>query len=207
MKKLLIMILKWITFLITLGVIAFVILLISIFIKQGNIAPLTKAPEAIIVLGAQVKADGSLSVQLEDRLTGALKVYERYPDALIFTCGGQGSDEPAPEGAVMKEWLITQGVHPDQIISETHSKNTYENIKNTAALIEEMNVNIKEICLVTSDYHLPRAMALAKDFGFKPQGIGTKTLPEYWIKNYLRETLSWGKYYTQKYLNWPKAGL
>ena len=50
------------------------------------------------------------------------------------------------------------------------------------------------VIVVTSDYHLPRALAIARDAGLEVQGIGAPTLPEWWIKNHFREVLAWGKY-------------
>lgn len=204
MIKVLRFVFKFFLSLFFIGVLFFLVLLVSILVRQGQIKPLTQIPDAIIVLGAQVKSDGSLSLQLYDRLDSALQVHRQYPDALIFTCGGQGADEPAPEAYAMRQWLISQGVPQDQIIMDDISVNTKENIENTVNMIKNLNLNIKRVCIVTSDYHLPRALALAKDYGLEAEGIACKTKPLYWIKNYFRETLSWGKYYTQKYLNWPK---
>ena len=62
---------------------------------------------------------------------------------------------------------------------------------------------MERVLIVTSDYHLPRALALAKDQGLTASGIGSTTLPEYWIKNHFREALSWIKYWGQKYLRLP----
>ena len=48
--------------------------------------------------------------------------------------------------------------------------------------------------IVTSDYHLPRAMQLARDRGLAAEGLGSPCKPEYWMKNHFREVLAWGKY-------------
>ena len=55
--------------------------------------------------------------------------------------------------------------------------------------------------VVTSDYHVPRALALAEDYGLSATGIGSPCLSEYWIKNHSRETLAWVKYWLKKYLH------
>ena len=49
--------------------------------------------DVIIVLGAQVKEDGTPSVALERRLTAALEAYQAKPQ-LIIACGAQGANEP-----------------------------------------------------------------------------------------------------------------
>ena len=53
----------------------------------------------------------------------------------------------------------------------------------------------QSITIVTSDYHLPRAMQLARDLGLSADGIGSPCKPEYWVKNHFREVLAWGKYF------------
>lgn len=156
--------------------------------------------EAIVVLGAQVKPDGSLSLQLQWRLDAAYDAWVKHP-CRIITCGAQGSNEPAPEGEVMRDYLIGRGVDPAMISTDTASFNTRQNIGNAAKLLE--GTGAQRVLIVTSDYHLPRAMALAQDAGLTASGLGADTLPAYWVKNYGREALSWVKYWGQKYLNLP----
>lgn len=165
-----------------------------------NHVPQDMPYDAIVVLGAQVKADGELSVQLQQRLDAAYDAWEKAP-CLVVTCGAQGENEPAPEGQVMREYLIDRGIPAEQVLAETTSYNTRQNIENAAALLQDYPV--ESVLIVTSDYHLPRAMALARDQGLQASGIGSATFPQYWIKNYFREALSWLKYWGQKYLHLP----
>lgn len=167
---------------------------------QEQHVPKNEPYDAIIVLGAQVKADGTLSVQLQWRLDAAYDAWEGSP-CLVVTCGAQGADEPAPEGQVMREYLIGRGIPEWQVLADTDSYNTRQNIENAAALLRDYPV--ERVLIVTSDYHLPRALALARDQGLTASGIGSTTLPEYWIKNHFREALSWIKYWGQKYLRLP----
>ena len=151
---------------------------------------------ALIVLGAQVQPDGTPSVQLEWRLEKALAEYQRDPRTIVV-CGAQGADEPVTEASVMKQWLAARGVSPDHILMDEDSFNTKENITHAAALLPQGQV---QVTIVTSDYHLPRAMAVARDLGLEPSGIGSPIKPEYWLKNHARETLAWGKYFLGKIL-------
>ena len=52
----------------------------------------------------------------------------------------------------------------------------------------------------TSDYHMPRALQIARDQGLNPSAAASPIKAEYWLKNHARETLAWGKYLAQKYL-------
>ena len=77
-----------------------------VYYKETHLPPVGEF-DTIIVLGAQVKADGTPSVALERRLTAALEEYRKQP-RLMIVCGAQGSDEPRAEGDVMRDWLIAQ---------------------------------------------------------------------------------------------------
>ena len=147
------------------------------------------------MLGAQVKMDGSLSVQLELRMEAALEQFNRNPQ-LIVVCGAQGSNEPAPEAHVMRDWLVSKGVPAAYILTDDKSFNTRQNLANAKALLPD---NIQKVLIVTSDYHLPRAMALAEDTGFEAQGVGSPIKLIYWVKNHYREALAWVKYLLQKW--------
>lgn len=154
--------------------------------------------DAIIVLGAQVKPDGTPNVQLQWRLDAAFEAWQKRPVPIVV-CGAQGRDEPAPEGEVMRNDLIARGVPAEQVLADTASFNTRENLRNAAALLRGSDV--KTVCIVTSDYHLPRALALAEDEGFRAVGIKSPTLGGWYrVKNYTRETLSWFKFWAEKLL-------
>lgn len=150
--------------------------------------------QAIIVLGAQVYSDGTPSPQLELRLEAALAAWQQGPQPVIV-CGAQGTNEPAPEGQVMRAWLISRGVPESQIQADVTSRNTEENLQNALALLPP---GATAVTVVTSDYHLPRALVIARDLGLQPNGIGSPCKPEYWVKNHFREVLAWGKYLGKK---------
>ena len=151
--------------------------------------------DVIIVLGAQVKPDGTPSVQLEYRLEAALEAYQRQPQRIVC-CGGQAGSEPAPEGRVMADWLLARGVPAADVIAETESGDTKENIRNAMALLgysADQASGLRAL-IVTSDYHVARAVRIARDQGIQAWGVPATTLPEYWLKNRAREALGWGKY-------------
>ena len=173
-----------------LGIFCFALALGVLTFAETHPGPVSHETDAIIVLGAQVYADGSLSPQLELRMEAALSSYRQHPRPIIC-CGARGGNEPEEEGAVMARWLMEKGVPGHHLIAETKSFDTKENIENAIALLPE---GAEKVTLVTSDYHLPRAMQLARDQGLFAEGLGSPCKPEYWIKNHFREVLAWGKY-------------
>ena len=180
--------------LVLLGIVCGGVSLGALCLAESNPPKVNGDSQAIIILGCQVYADGQLSPQLELRLQAGLEAYRAFP-CLIIACGAQGGNEPAPEGRVMREWLIRNGVPESDVIAECESLNTRQNLKNAKALLPE---GVTRVTIVTSDYHLPRAIALARDLGLIADGIGSPCKPEYWVKNHARELLAWGKYLTEK---------
>ena len=158
--------------------------------------------DSIIVLGAQVLPDGTPSVQLDWRLDKALEMYRIRPCPIVV-CGGQGANEPRPEGEVMMDRLLADGVPQEHIYAEITSQNTKENIRNAWEILEAQGC--ERPLIVTSDYHLPRALAIARDVGLVPQGAGSLCRNEvpFWIKNHFREALAWVKYWGIKYAGLP----
>ncbi len=154
--------------------------------------------DAIIVLGAQVKTDGTPSVQLSWRLDAAAEAYRNRPVPIVV-CGAQGADEPMPEAVAMRDVLAEKGIPEDMILMDPDSRDTRQNLTNAKTLLSGME-NVRKVLVVSSDYHVPRALALASDMGFEAVGLGAPCKPEYWIKNHARETLAWIKYWMQKYL-------
>ena len=190
--------------LILLGVILYAGVIGYICIREGSVQKTVPAAEnydAIIVLGAQVKPDGVPSVQLSWRLDAAYEAWQRKPVPIVV-CGAQGKDEPEPEALTMAAYLVAKGVPEDGILKDPDSFNTNQNLRNAAALLSKVP-DIQRVLIVTSDYHLPRSMAIAEDLGYNACGMGSPCKPEYWLKNHAREALAWCKYWGKKYLHLP----
>lgn len=183
------------------GVIAYLGIVAMVCWKETHLPPVEDY-DAIIVLGAQVKPDGELSLQLQWRLDAAAEAWKESP-CWVVTCGARGSNEPIEEAYAMRDYLIEQGVSADMILTDADSYNTRQNIAHAAELLRDKDV--ETVVVVTSDYHVPRALAIAEDAGLDACGIGapTKLGMRFWVKNHGREALAWIKYWGQKYLHLP----
>lgn len=145
----------------------------------------------ILILGCQIKKDGTLTNLLKGRVDRALAFYhmqkERTGKALKFVpSGGQGSDEIMSEAEAMKRYLLQQGIKEHQILVEDKSKNTWENIQFSHALIQDENKNAK-IAFSTTNYHVFRAGAIASSQNIAMEGIGAKTRTYFWVNAFIRE--------------------
>lgn len=178
------------------GATAWLCLVAFVTIKEKSV-PMAdpRETQAIIALGAQVQSDGSLSVQLQWRLDKTLEMYRASPQ-LVVVCGARGENEPITEAQAMYDYLLANGVEEAFLLKEDTSFNTRQNLTNAKTLLP---ADVKKVLIVTSDYHLPRALALAEDVGFDAVGVGSPIKAEYWIKNHFREALAWVKYLLQKW--------
>lgn len=122
---------------------------------------------AIVVLGGTTAAVKWPRQEPEElgggRLLAAARLYKAGKSKLIIVTGGEeyvdthNIDRTQPGD--MKEILIDMGIPKADIIEETGSRNTHEDVQFTAALLEERNIS--SALLVTSAIHMNRAMAFA----------------------------------------------
>ena len=109
-----------------------------------------------VVLGFQLNPDGSMRDELLARLTVALRCAQRYPNALLVCTGGgtAAEDETATEAGRMADWLIENGVDPGRVIVEDKSVTTAQNAIYTFDILEKSYPQVKELVIVSSDYHI-----------------------------------------------------
>ena len=201
-KSIVSVLLKIMIILIIAGVLCFVGLVLNVYLREISVPSGITADDnfdAIIVLGAQILPDGEPSVQLQWRLDTALSAYAVHP-VMTVVCGAKGNNEPYPEAVTMEQYLISHGISSNMILSDPSSLNTRQNLLNAKELLSAQG-EIHRVLIVTSDYHVPRALAMASDIGFDAMGLGSPCKSEYWIKNHSREALAWVKYWAEKYLS------
>ena len=151
----------------------------------------TDAPddvEYLVVLGAGLHGDVP-SLSLTDRLEGALAWLEAHPDCVAVVSGGQGPGETMTEGEAMGIWLGARGIGPSRIIVEDRATSTQENLEYSFALIRGRGGEPDGNCaIVTSEYHLYRAKALAARQGVECFGVAARTSwPTLMLNYFIRE--------------------
>ena len=152
----------------------------------------------MIILGCQIRKDGTLTPLLKNRVDKALEFRNNQLDStgkdLVFiTSGGKGNDEVISEAEAMKNYLLEQGIDEKNILVEDKSKNTYENIKNSYKLANNKKANI---AFSTTNYHVMRAGLIATEQGLKLEGVGAKTKSYFWINAFIREFI--GTLYSER---------
>ncbi len=141
------------------------------------------APDGIIVLGSAVNdeissARGQTVLAEGDRATEAAILAKRYPAARVVYSGGSGSLIPtvSTEALAARRLLADLGVDPARVTLEDRSRNTEENARFTAALVHPQPS--QRWLLVTSAFHMPRAMGAFEKAGFNVIAfpVGYRTL-------------------------------
>ena len=146
----------------------------------------TEKLDYVIVLGAQVRENGP-SVVLRYRLDTAIEYLEENPETICIVSGGQGVNEPFSEAEGMANYLIENGIEKDRILLENKSKNTVQNMQYSSALMDE---TYNSVGIVTNNFHMFRAMKLAKAQGLKNVcAIAADSNVLYLPNNVLRECL------------------
>lgn len=141
--------------------------------------------DCIVVLGAQVRPDGSPSGVLRYRLEAACAYLQENPNTRCIVSGGQGPNEPCSEADGMADYLESQGIAPERITREDRSLNTQQNIQNSMAFLDP---ETDTVGIVTNDFHIFRATRIAQKAGIRHVcGISAYSVPWYQPNNMLRE--------------------
>ena len=89
----------------------------------------------------------------------------------------------------MRRYLISKGIPESDIILEDRSATTFENLKNSKDIIDSTEGR-KYTALVTSNYHVYRALRYCKAIGLKCTGIGSRVAFYYWPSALIREYIA-----------------
>ena len=150
------------------------------------------SPQVMIILGCQLH-DWGPSVMLQDRLDKALDYLKDHPEVVVVVSGGQGENEPTSEAQGMADYLADHGFARENIILETQSHNTHQNLTYSARHLEERGADIKAgVVIVSNGFHLTRAKMLAGRAGYENVSVlaAPASHPPTRRKMYIREPLA-----------------
>ena len=99
----------------------------------------------------------------ESRMVASFELARRYPDARIMFSGGN-ADRGMPEAGVARYVFAQLGLPARNVLYESQARDTWENLIFARALAKPKPGEVW--LLVTSAYHMPRAMAVARRVGW-----------------------------------------
>ncbi|WP_437970706.1 ElyC/SanA/YdcF family protein [Sorangium sp. So ce260] len=120
--------------------------------------------QVAIVPGALVWPDGTPSAVLEDRLAAALALYGAGKVQRILVSGDHGRvgyDEPN----AMRAWLVRRGVPSEDVFMDHAGLRTLDTMQRAARVF-----GVRDAVVCTQEFHLPRALYLARAAGFPAVG-------------------------------------
>lgn len=131
------------------------------------------APTGIIVLGGALDEDLTAArhepvmMQFGGRITEGAILAHRFPQARLIFTGGSSSLRPsgADEATGVRAVWVGLGIDPARMTFETRSRNTWENGLFTRSLIKP--TPDESFLLVTSAWHMARAMGIFRKLGYK----------------------------------------
>ncbi len=117
-----------------------------------------------IVLGASVKPDKTLSLILQDRVDAALLAYENKKFEKFLLSGDHG-EKNYDEVNAMKNYLNDKGVPDEDIFLDHAGFDTYDTMFRARDVFK-----VENAIIFTQEFHLPRAVYIAKKMGLEAQG-------------------------------------
>jgi vancomycin permeability regulator SanA len=123
----------------------------------------------VLILGAGVLPDREPTQVLQSRLDTGLELY-RQGKGSWFLVSGDNREVNYNEPRAMRKWLLKRTVPPELVISDYAGRRTYDSLKRAQTVF-----GVDRLIIVTSDFHLPRALFLARRLGLDAYGVPAST--------------------------------
>lgn len=123
--------------------------------------------DCILVLGCLVKDGGKPSDMLHDRLRRGVALYELGAAPKLLMSGDHGREE-YDEVDAMKQYAVDKGIASRDVFMDHAGFSTYESLYRARDVFQA-----KKIIIVTQEYHLYRALYIAKALGIEAYGVSS----------------------------------
>lgn len=121
--------------------------------------------DCILVLGCGVRADGTPSLMLQDRLETGIALYEDGAAPKLLMSGDHGRKE-YDEVNLMKEYAMERDIPSADIFMDHAGFSTYESMYRARDIF-----CAEKVIVVSQRYHLPRALYVAEKLGLEAYGV------------------------------------
>jgi len=123
--------------------------------------------DAVLILGAYVLPDGTLSDMLRDRVTVGYELYQQDKAPKIIVSGDHGRKD-YDEVNSMKNFIKSEGVTGKDIFMDHAGFSTYESLYRARDIFKA-----NKVIIVTQRYHLMRAIYIARQLGLEAYGVAS----------------------------------
>ena len=121
--------------------------------------------DCVLVLGCGLEADGSPSPMLHDRLQQGVALYQKEAAPKLLVSGDHGREE-YDEVNAMKRFAEEQGVPSEDVFMDHAGFSTYGSVYRARDIFQ-----VRRMVIVTQEYHLSRALYIAKRLGIEAWGV------------------------------------
>jgi vancomycin permeability regulator SanA len=121
--------------------------------------------DCILVLGAKVRKNGNLSTMLEDRVLQGIRLFEAGVSDRLLMSGDHGTPG-YDEVNHMKQYAVDQGIPAEHVFMDHAGFSTYESMYRARDVFLA-----KKIVIVTQEFHLYRAVYVARALGLDAYGV------------------------------------
>ena len=121
--------------------------------------------DCVLVLGCGLEADGSPSPMLHDRLQPGVALYQKEAAPKLLVSGDHGREE-YDEVNAMKRFAEEQGIPSEDVFMDHAGFSTYESVYRARDIFQ-----VRRMVIVTQEYHLSRALYIAKRLGIEAWGV------------------------------------
>ena len=119
----------------------------------------------IIILGAGLRKDGSPSDMLTDRLLTGINLIDKGSTGVMLLSGDNSGDHYNEVGA-MHAFVVEKGIDGESVVLDNEGFSTYESIYRA-----KREFGAKKVLIITQEYHLHRALYIAKELGLEAYGV------------------------------------
>lgn len=171
-------------------------LLITVILINLNVASisqpyiftdLARLPDAqtVLILGASVRSDQTLSDMLRDRADTAIELYQTGK-VKNFLVSGDNREKNYNETAAIQKYLLGQGIPQEKIFLDYAGFDTYDSLYRARDIFQAQG-----LIIATQSFHLPRAIYIGRQLGLEVYGFpaDNHTYRNVWL-NIAREKLA-----------------
>lgn len=134
-------------------------------IRSAEEAANEKNVDCVLILGCYVRENGTPSDMLRDRLLTGISLYEKGAAPKILMSGDHGQKE-YDEVNTMKAFAVEHGVTGEDVFMDHAGFSTYESLYRARDVFQ-----CKKVLIVTQEYHLHRALYVARALGLEAYGV------------------------------------
>ncbi|MBR3318052.1 MAG: YdcF family protein [Atopobiaceae bacterium] len=185
--------LRWVCWLLLIAALLFMALFAAYFLqvrityaRRDSVEP----DATVIVLGGTVR-NGRPCKTLLLRLDEAVRMWQTSPRHMFIVTGGpvRGDSRSLCEADYMAQTLAAAGVPRDHVLLERRARNTAENMEFTLKILEQQGIRT-QLVVLTSDYHLHRALREGRRLGLELVPVASPTPPNSRLQQWSQEVLA-----------------